>query len=186
MLLRRLATVVGGAAALSGCGHVVVRHTVVTHTLPPQVQTPSPQPTKTIVHAFHRYVVGQTAQIDAQSGVSLRLTVSRPDVSTSSLSHSHGYPPQHGYYLTFHLVIVNTGDQPVVINPRDFVVQILKQGRVTSYDGNSPYSGASRQLDTTELEPGDSDHAPLTYDVRARHGRFDYRPGNNTVAEWTF
>jgi hypothetical protein len=107
-------------------------------------------------------------------------------VSTTSLSSSHGYPPQHGYYVTFHLVVTNTGSQPVELGPRDFVVRLAGQGTVTSYDGNSPYSGASRQLDTTELEPGDSDRAPLTYDLRGRHGRFDYRPGGATVAVWTF
>ena len=122
----------------------------------------------------------------AQSGVGLRLTVSKPSTSTSSLSRSHGYPPQHGYYLTFRLVIRNTGSQPVVINPRDFVVHIPHQGAVTSYDGNSPYSGANRHLDTTEVEPGGTDRAPITFDVRAKHGRFDYRPGKATVAVWRF
>jgi hypothetical protein len=73
-----------------------------------------------------------------------------------------------------------------VINPRDFVVHIRRQGTVTSYDGNSPYSGANRQLDTTELEPGGTDRAPITFDARDPHGRFDYRPGRTTVAAWTF
>jgi hypothetical protein len=173
------------AAAATGCGNVVHRK-VVTHTLPSEVVTPSPHPTKTVLHAFRHYIAGQTAHIDAQSGVSLMLTVSRPDVSTTSLSRSHGYPPQHGNYLTFHLVIRNTGSQPVIVNPSDFVVHIQRQGTVTSYDGNSPYSGASRQLDTTELEPGDTDRAPMTFDVRARHGRFDYRPGRKPVAVWRF
>jgi hypothetical protein len=141
---------------------------------------------RTVVHAFHHYVAGQTARIEAQAGVSLRLSVSRPAVSTTSLSSSHGYPPKHGYYLTFHLTVANTGSQPVVIGPRDFVVHMRGQGTVTSYDGNSPYSGANKQLDTTELEPGDTDRAPLTFDVRARHGRFDYRAGGTTVAVWTF
>jgi hypothetical protein len=173
------------AAALTGCGHVVHRK-VITHTVPPSTTTASPQPTKTIVHAFRRYDAGQTAAIDAQSGVALTITVSRPSVSTTSLSRSHGYPPQHGYYVTFRLVIRNTGSQPVVVNPRGFVVRIPGQGITTSYDGNSPYSGANRQLDTTELEPGGTDRAPITFDLRTRHGRFDYRPGRTTVAAWSF
>jgi hypothetical protein len=174
------------AAAAVGCGHVVAHKRVVTHTLPPIISSPSPQPTRALVHAFHHYVAGQTARIEAQSGVSLRLSVSRPAASTTSLSSSHGYPPQHGYYLTFHLAVTNTGTQPVVIGPRDFVVHMPGQGTVTSYDGNSPYSGANKQLDTTELEPGDTDRAPLTFDVRSRHGRFDYRAGGTAVAVWTF
>ena len=181
----RLVALACVAAAVSGCGHVVHRK-VITHTLPPSTASASPQPTKTIVHAFRRYDAGQTAAIDAQSGVALRITVSRPSTSTGSLSRSHGYPPQHGYYVTFRLVVRNTGSQPVVINPRDFVVRIAHHGVVTSYDGNSPYSGASRQLDTTEVEPGGTDRAPITFDVRAKHGRFDYRPGRATVAAWRF
>ena len=174
------------AAVLTGCGHVHVHRRVVTTTLPPIVTTPTAQPTRTIVHAFHRYAAGQTADIEAQAGVSLRVTVSKPSVSRTSLSHSHGYPPQHGYYLTFHLDIVDTGRQPVVVSPRDFVVVMPHQGKVTSYDGNSPYSGASRQLDTTELEPGDHVSAPLTFDVRQTHGRLDFRPGTTTAVAWTF
>lgn len=186
MPARHFVTLTCVAAALAGCGHVVVRHRVVTHTLPPKVTTVSPQPARTVVHAFHRYAAGQTAQIDAQAGVSLRLSVSRPSVATSSLSASHGYPPQHGYYVTFHLAVSDTGSQSVVIGPRDFVVRVPGQGTVTSYDGNSPYSGANRQLDTTELSPGDTDRAPLTFDVRSRHGKFVYRPGKTTVAVWAY
>jgi hypothetical protein len=174
------------AAAVAGCGHGVVHRRVVTRTLPPIVTTVSPHPTHTVVHAFHRYTAGQSADLQAQAGVSLRVTVSPPSVSTTSLSSSHGYPPRHGYYLTFHLSVVNTGSQPVELSPGDFVVRIPHQGTVTSYDGNSPYSGANRQLDTTELEPGNHDRAPLTFDARGRHGRLDYRPGGTTVAVWTF
>lgn len=176
MPVRRALTVALLAAALTGCGRDVPRPVVTT----------TPQPTRTIVHAFPRYAAGQTADIEAQAGVSLRVTVSKPVISRTSLSHSHGYPPQHGYYLTFHLDIADTGSQPVVLSPRDFVVRMPHQGTVTSYDGNSPYSGASKQLDTTELEPGGHDRAPLTFDVRGTHGRIDYRPGKKPVAVWTF
>ena len=186
MPLRRLVAVTFVAVALTGCGHVVVHRRVVTHTLPPTVTTPSPQPPRTVVRAFHRYSAGQTANLRAQAGVALRITVSHPSVSRTSLSSSHGYPPQHGYYLTFHLVVRNIGSQPVEVGPHDFVVRMPGQGTVTSYDGNSPYSGANRQLDTTELAPGETDRAPLTFDVRGRHGRFDYRPGGTTLAVWSF
>ena len=186
MPVRRALIIALLAAALTGCGHLVVHHRVVTTTLPPIVTTPTAQPTRTILHTFHRYAAGQTADIEAQAGVSLRVTVSRPSVSRTSLSHSHGYPPQHGYYVTFHLDVVDTGSQPIVVSPRDFVVVMPHQGTVTSYDGNSPYSGASRQLDTTEVEPGGHDRAPLTFDVRGTHGRIDYRPGKEPVAVWTF
>ena len=183
MPLRRLLAICCVAAALAGCGHVVRRHVV---QRPPIIETVTPSPARTVVHAFHRYDAGESAVVQAQRGVSLRLTVSRPSVSRTSLSSSHGYPPQHGHYVTFRITVTNTGSRPIPLGPRDFLVRIPKQGTVTSYDGNSPYSGANRQLDTTELEPGDTDRAPLTFDVRAVHGRFDYRPGGTTVAVWTF
>ncbi len=185
MPLRRLLAICCVAAALTGCGHVV-RHHVVEPSGPPSVETVKPAPVRTVLHAFHRYDAGDTAVVHGQTGVSLRLTVSRPSVSHRSLSSSHGYPPQHGSYVTFHLRLTNTGDKPIAIGPHDFLVRIAKQGKVTSFDGNSPYSGADRQLDTTELEPGDTDKAPLTFDVRAVHGRFDYMPGGVPVAVWSF
>jgi hypothetical protein len=57
---------------------------------------------------------------------------------------------------------------------------------VTSYDGNSPYSGASRQLDTTELQAGDRVGAPLTFDTAWKHGRFVYAPDGSPAVVWRF
>lgn len=172
-------------ALLAGCGF---RHhrVVVTHTLPPVIETTSPQPARTVIHEFRTYRAGQTATLAAQRGVSLRLGVGKPSTSTTRLSSSYGYAPQHGHYVTFLISVTNTGSESIEISPRNFVVEIHGQGVVTSYDGNSPYSGASRQLDTTELEPGEHVSAPLTFDVRQTHGRLDFRPGRATAAAWTF
>jgi hypothetical protein len=183
--LRLLAAVTCGVALLTGCGFKHHR-VVVTHTLPPIVDSPSPQPTRTIIHQFRTYRAGQTATLAAQQGVSLSLGVSKPSSSTTRLSSSYGYGPQHGHYVTFQITVTNTGEQSIEISPHNFVVRIPGEGEVTSYDGNSPYSGASRQLDTTELEPGDHVSAPLTFDVRSTHGRLDFRPGHVTAAAWTF
>jgi len=186
MPARLLAAAGCALALLAGCARVHHR-VVITHTLPPIIETQSPHPARTIVHDFRTYRAGETATLDAQQGVSFRIGVSKPETSRTRLSPSYGYAPQHGYYVTFHLTLVNTGSQPIEINPRDFVLRIPGQGTVTSYDGNSPYSGASRQLNTTELEPGDHDSAPLTFDVRRTHGRLDFRPGGaGTALAWTF
>jgi hypothetical protein len=183
--LRLLAAVTGVVALLAGCGFKHHR-VVVTHTLPPIVDSPSPQPTRTVIHAFRTLRAGQTATLAAQRGVALSLRVSKPSTSTTRLSASYGYAPQHGHYVTFGITVTNTGDQSIEISPHNFVVRIPGEGDVTSFDGNSPYSGASRQLDTTELEPGDHVSAPLTFDVRRIHGRLDFRPGPATAAAWTF
>ena len=169
---------------LAGCADQPVQRTV--RTPAPVTVTVTPPPARTVVHAFHRYDAGHTADFHAQKGVALRLLVGRPHVSTTRLSPAYGQPPVHGYYLTFHLAVTNTGSRPVDLSPGDFVVRMPRQGRVSSYDGNSPYSGASRQLDTTEIEPGDRVSAPLTFDVRRRHGRVDFRPDASTAIAWTF
>ena len=172
-------------AVLAGCN---LRHhrVVVTHTLPPIIDSPSPQPTRTIIHQVRTYRAGQTATLAAQQGVALRLDVSKPSTSSTRLSPSYGYPPQHGHYVTFQVTVTNTGNLSIEISPHNFVAEIAGEGAVTSYDGNSPYSGASRQLDTTELAPGDHVSAPLTFDVRRTHGRLDFRPGKATAVAWTF
>jgi hypothetical protein len=171
--------------AATGCAHAPGRTSV--RQLPDSVSTTHvPGPVHTVIRKFRTYRAGQPGTLQAQAGIALRLTVSRPTVSRTRLSSSYGYPPKHGYYLTFRVAVVNTGSKPVQVRPTDFGVRIAHQGLVTSYDGNSPYSGAHRQLDTTEVAPGERLHAPLTFDVRTTHGRFDYRPDGSTALAWVF
>jgi hypothetical protein len=146
----------------------------------------TPAPKRTVVSNARVYTVGETALIHAQAGVGLRLRAFPPRVSRSSLSSSYGYPPQHGYYLTFRLVVANTGNRPITLAPRDFYLRMPGQGRVSSYDGNSPYSGAGAQLDATELDIGQRLAAPLTFDVSKRHGRLAFAPDGSPAAVWTF
>jgi len=156
---------------------------------PPTVDTtasPLPRPTITVTKSAHVLVAGGTTDFTAQAGVSLRLTASRPQVSRGRLSRSYGYPPARGYYVTFSLTIVNTGSQPVDLGPPNFHVRIPAEGVVTSYDGNSPYSGAPGQLDNTELAPGESLRAPLTFDVRRPHGVLMYLPDRTAAVTWQF
>ncbi len=148
--------------------------------------TGSPRPARTIVRNTHVYRAGDTARLRAQRGVVLRLTVSRPRVSRTRLSSTHGYPPRHGYYVTFRVTVVNAGRRPVQIGPQDFVVRGGGAGAVTVYDGNAPFSGAPRQLDTTGLGPGERVSAPLTFDVATTHGRVAFVPDRSAAAAWTF
>jgi len=148
--------------------------------------SPLPRPTITVTKSAHVLVAGATTDFTAQAGVSMRLTASRPQVSRGRLSRSYGYPPARGYYVTFSLTIVNTGSQPVDLGPPNFHVRIPGEGVVTSYGGNAPYSGAPRQLDNTELAPGESLHAPLTFDVRRPHGVLMYLPDRTAAVTWQF
>lgn len=132
------------------------------------------------------FTAGQTADFTAQAGVSLRLTASAPQVARGRLSRSYGYPPARGYYVTFTLTIVNTGSQPVDLGPPNFHVRIPGEGVVTAYDGNAPYSGAPRQLDNTQLDPGDRVQAPLTFDVRRPTGVLSYLPDSSAAVTWRF
>jgi len=52
--------------------------------------------------------------------------------------------------------------------------------------GNSPYSGASAQLDNTQIEPGESVTGPLTFDVRGVHGSLAYAPDGSAAITWTY
>jgi len=123
---------------------------------------------------------GHLAQVD------LVLTVSRPVVSHAALS-SYAYPPVHGSYLTFRISMANRGQVTVLVKPTDFTVNVGGgQSKVTSYDGNAPYSGARQQLDTTALAPGQSVSKPLTYDVSHVHGVLSYAPERKPAIRWRF
>lgn len=150
------------------------------------IRSPSPRPTITVTRSAHVLAAGETTDFNAQAGVSLRLTASKPQVSRGRLSRSYGHPPARGYYVTFTLTIVNTGSQPVDLGPPNFHVRIPGEGVVTAYDGNAPYSGAPRQLDSTELDPGDRVRAPLTFDVRNPHGVLMYLPDRSAAVTWRF
>lgn len=148
--------------------------------------SPTPAPTITIVRSGRTLAAGLTADFTAQAGVSLRITASKPSVSRTRLSRSYGYPPAHGYYVTFRLAIANTGSESVDIGPSNFRVRITGEGTVTAYAGNAPYSGASQQLDNTQIDPGQTIRAPLTFDVRRPHGVLQYLPDRSPAISWTF
>jgi hypothetical protein len=156
----------------------------------PSVTAPAgsgtPVPVRTIVRNRRVLPAGRSADVTAQHGIAVRLTVSKPSVSRTRLSSSYGYPPAHGYYVTFDITIVNTGVQTVALGPANFFVRTSRQSHVTSYDGNSPYSGASRQLDQTQIDPGQRVRAPLTFDVSVRHGRLAFAPDRTPAVVWTY
>jgi hypothetical protein len=129
---------------------------------------------------------GTTVPFQAQAGVALRLRASRPSVSTQRLSSSYGYAPARGYYVTFLVTLVNTGKHSVTIGPGDFFVRVSRQGKVTTLMGNAPYSGASAQLDTTQLDPGQRLRGPLTFDVRVPHGTLAFAPDGSPAVSWTY
>ena len=169
------------AAVSAGCAG-----TSTPQTRPTDRATVTPVPTRTIVKNSRVVAAGRAVPFVAQRGVTLRLRASAPQVSRTSLSSTYGYPPSHGYYVTFSLTITNTGRKPVQIGPANFVLTVPAQGRVTSYDGNGPYSGAHAQLDTTEIAPGDVIRAPLSFDVRTPHGRLLFVPDSSAAVIWRF
>lgn len=184
MLRNRLATTIVLAVVTSssaGCAG----SSSPPQTLPSPTHT-TPAPTRTIVKTSRVVAAGRAVPFAAQRGVSLRLKASNPQLSRTSLSSTYGYPPSHGYYVTFQLTIANTGRKPVQIGPANFVLTVPDQGRVTSYDGNGPYSGAHAQLDTTEVAPGDVLRAPLSFDVRTPHGRLLFLPDQSPAVIWRF
>jgi hypothetical protein len=137
--------------------------------------------------SFRIYRAGQTGIVTSPGQhAALRMTVSRPTVSTTSLSRGYGYSPQHGHYVTFGLTIRNTGKVPVTVGPLDFLVRTPGIARTTTDDGNAPYSGSSRQLDQTELAAGHQVRNQLTFDVADPSGTLFYAPGGDRAIGWTF
>lgn len=133
------------------------------------------------IELLHRQRVGgRGVRLD------LVMRVSPPSVAHHALS-SYAYPPQHGNYLTFVIAVRNRGEGTVLVKPTDFTVSVGGgETRVTSYDGNAPYSGAHQQLDATALQPGQSVRHPLTFDVGAVHGVMSYAPGRKPAIRWRF
>jgi Domain of unknown function (DUF4352) len=146
----------------------------------------TPPPVRTIVVSGPTFPAGHTATFAAQAGVALRLRVSQPRMATSRLSSSYGHPPQHGHYVSFTVTVTNTGTRPVDISTSYFFVRIPGQGKVTVNDGNAPYSGASAQLDNTQLDPGQTDRGPLTFDVARVHGKLVFAPDRRPAITWLF
>jgi hypothetical protein len=176
-------TVTLGLSALAGCaasggGTAPLPVTV--------ISTPKPGPTITTIRNAESLPAGRTATVSAQPGVSLRLTASTPRLSRTRLSSSYGHPPAHGYYVSFTITVRNTGSRAVDLGPLNFYVRIAGQGDVTSYMGNAPYSGASSQLDNTEIEAGQTVQGPLTFDVRRPHGVLAFAPDKSAAVTWRF
>jgi hypothetical protein len=169
--------------AVTGCGpHAVRRDTGPS----PSAHPVSPAPTITVVRTAHTVRAGATVPFHAQAGVSLKIRATRPSVSQRRLSSSYGYAPARGYYVTIVVTLANVGARSVAIGAGDFFVQVLRQGKVTTLMGNAPYSGASAELDTTQLDPGQTVTGPLTFDVRSPHGSLAFAPDGSAAILWTY
>lgn len=152
-----------------------------TRTARPSLPVPAPAPVKPLCP---QPMGGTITLRDPATGASLRLTVGHPSVSTTSLSSSYGDPPRHGLYVTVHVRLVDTGNQPVTIGPADFYVHQPGRADTTTNDGNAPYSGASRALDSTAADPGETVTGPLTFDLADRHGLLVYAPAAKPTCGW--
>jgi hypothetical protein len=185
--VRGVATLAAAVAAASAAGcaaHSSARSQPAPAT--PAASSPAPRPTITVLRRVHALDAGQGVDLAAQQGVRLRIRASKPSVSRTRLSSSYGYAPARGYYVTFVVTLTDTGTTALDVGPTDFVVRIAGEGTVTSYSGNAPYSGASEQLDATQIDPGQSVHAPLTFDVRRPHGVLSYQPDGSPAVTWRF
>ncbi|MDQ1748423.1 MAG: hypothetical protein QOD07_2686 [Frankiaceae bacterium] len=183
--MRRTAGIVGLVLLLAGCGPFTPAPRP-RPTPTPSAHRPSPAPTITVIRTGRVVRAGTTVPFQAQAGVSLRIRASKPSLSRRRLSSSYGYAPSRGYYVTFLVTMVNTGRRPIDIGPGDFFVQVSRQGKVTTLMGNAPYSGASAQLDATQLDAGQSLSGPLTFDVRAPHGTLAFAPDGSAAISWTY
>lgn len=116
----------------------------------------------------------------------LRLSVGLPTTSTTALSSGYGDPPRNGYYVTFPITIVNTGRVPIAVRRLDFWVATPGVPRTTTDRGNAPFSGSTRQLDSTELGPRQRLANNLTFDVAQPRGTLFYGSAGRPQLAWTF
>lgn len=124
----------------------------------------------------------------------LKLVVSKPTDSTGPLGTGNGYNPKYGYYVTFQVSASDVGTQEVDLDPGNdyagshtgFVVNETGDDGVTVNAGNTPFDGSLTQLDTTFLEPGNSDAGPVTFDVPHIHGNLTYVVSGHLVCTWPF
>jgi hypothetical protein len=159
-------------------------------TAPPAVtvtEHASPQPTRTLLRGFHTLRAGRSATIEGAGGAAMFIKAAGPSVSRNRLSPSYGYAPAHGYYITFKITIKDVGSSPIVIQRLDFWVVVPGLGKINTNEGNAPFSGSPRQLDTTELTSGGHVSNNLTFDVSHPSGTLYYGPGGHkpTIA-WRF
>lgn len=185
----RAALLLAAVALLAAGCNFGAHRTVVITTGPTGTTTiiHTPTATPTIIKGYPRYAAGQTGTISVPSqNASLTITAGVPSVSTTRLSPSYGYAPEYGYYVTFPLVIRNTGQASLLIERLDFYVKTPKLGKVTTNGGDAPYSGSPQQLDSTLLAPGKTIRKPLTFDVSVPKGTFYYAPGGKPTIAWTF
>jgi hypothetical protein len=153
-----------------------------THSKSKPVQTGPHFPTK-----GHPLEVGQVAQLGAGTkGAAALLKVGKPKVSRTRLSSSYGDNPVHGYFVNFPIKILNIGSKPLLVDRLDFYVKTPGLGKVNTNQGAAPYSGASEQLDTTELEKNQGVSNFLAFDVSTPHGKFVYGPGGKVSVAWRF
>lgn len=147
----------------------------------------TPAPVQTVVRSGPTYRIGTVGTLQTtQPGVGLTVRATGPSVSRTRLSSSYGYPPERGYYVTISVTLHNTGSVTLLVRPQQFYVQVPKQGKVTTTEGAAPYSGASQQLDQTELAGGDTLTGQLTFDVVSPHGVFVYAPSGPPALSWTY
>lgn len=180
---RRFASIATVAALVSGC----TTHSHGPRTAPaPTVTVVKPAPTVTVIRSGRVVRAGTAVPFRAQAGVALSLRASVPRLSRQRLSSSYGYAPSRGYYVTFQLTLKNSGTSAVDIGPGDFFVSVTRQGKVTTLMGNAPYSGASAQLDATQLDAGQTISGPLTFDVRSPHGTLAFAPDGSPAVSWTY
>jgi hypothetical protein len=95
----------------------------------------------------------------------------------------HGVKPAHGYYVSISIAVLNTGSQPLTLEPEDFWVE---PGRITFISGHATESGAPTQLINTTLGEGQRFRSVLTFDVARPHGVLVFSPNRRIHVLWRF
>lgn len=148
--------------------------------------SPSPSREPAVAPPACPLPIGATVTLGNPSAARLRLTVSRPTWSRTSLSRDYGKTPRNGFYLSVQARVTSVGGQSALVSGEDFYVLLADGKKVTTNDGNGPYSGASQAFATTALDPGETVTGPLTFDVAKQRGQVVFAPASAPACSWRF
>lgn len=130
--------------------------------------------------------MGAAFAVGAATSARVRITLSRPSFSRTSLSGTYGKAPRNGRYLTVQLRLTSVGSASVFVAPSDFYVTQPGRPKLTTDDGNAPFSGASQAFNATAADPGETVTGPLTFDVPPGTGQVVYAPESTPACSWRF
>lgn len=152
----------------------------------PAAATPAPSPTGPSTGA-----IGYTFNATADDGTKADVTALTATSSTRPADLEFGQAPANGHYVVIAVTATDlaASGASLSFSPSDFYViiggQHYDEGNGNAYNA---ISDTSAELSYTTLNPGESTHGKLLFDLPSAHGTLAWAPNYDSppVAEWSF